>query len=89
VPQWAESPELRALLRQQQTIDPTQIFGPMAKLDMDAIFKADGKAAGRFRSRTSSANWGGADRLTQAEILKDQEERRKMAELGKWVPSQP
>ncbi|KAA8900450.1 hypothetical protein FN846DRAFT_144534 [Sphaerosporella brunnea] len=87
VPQWAESPELRALLRQQQTVDPTQIFGPMAKLDMDAIFKGDGKPVGRFRARTSSANWGGADKLTQAEIIADQEARRKMTEMGRWAPS--
>lgn len=86
VPQWAESPELRDLLRQQQAVDPASIFGPMAKLDMEAIFKNEAKT-GRFRARTSSANWGGADRLTQAEIIADQEARRKMMETGKWVPS--
>ena len=58
----------------------------MAKLDMEAIFKNEAKT-GRFRARTSSANWGGADRLTQAEIIADQEARRKMMETGKWVPS--
>jgi hypothetical protein len=66
-------------------MDPTEVFGPMAKLDMEAIFRTDGKQ-GRFRARTSSANWGGADRLTQSEILADQEARRKMMETGKWLP---
>ena len=83
-PQWAESPELRELLRKQQTIDPTEVFGPMARLDMEAIFQTDKKQS-KFRARTSSANWGGADRLTQSEILADQEARRKMMETGKWT----
>jgi hypothetical protein len=83
VPDWAESPELRQLLRQQQAVDPQEVFGPMAKLDMEAIFKAGGGGGG-FRARTSSANWSGQDRLTQAEILADQEARRKLMEAGKW-----
>ena len=65
-------------------MDPTKIFGPMAKLDMDAIFH---EKSGKFRARTSSANWAGADKLTEAEIIADQEARRKMMETGKWVPS--
>lgn len=85
MPQWAESPELRAILRQQQSIDPSQVFGPMAKLDMDAIFKENKQ--GRFRARTSSANWSGQDRLTQAEIQADQEARKKITEVGKWTPN--
>ncbi|KAI5821243.1 hypothetical protein BZA77DRAFT_299009 [Pyronema omphalodes] len=84
LPSWAESPELRELLRRQQTIDPTDVFGPMAKLDMEAIFRTEGK--GRFRARTSSANWNGGDRLTQDEIRADQEARRKMNETGRWRP---
>lgn len=31
---------------------------------MDELFKA---RQGKFRARTSSANWSGADRLTEAE----------------------
>lgn len=85
VPQWAESPELRQLLRQQQTVNPEEIFGPMARLDMEAIFQnRTDRQASRFRARTSSANWSGADRLTPAEIEADQEARRKMIEQGGW-----
>lgn len=90
VPQWAESPELRALLRQQQTVNPEEIFGPMAKLDMDAIFQnRTDKQAHRFRARTSSANWSGADRLTAAEIAADHEARQKMIAQGGWKYQPP
>ncbi|KAI5797739.1 hypothetical protein EDC01DRAFT_613996 [Geopyxis carbonaria] len=85
LPQWAESPELRELLRRQQTVDPEAIFGPIAKLDMDAIFKGTDDRKSRFRARTSSANWSGQDRLTQAEIQRDLEARRHMQEQGKWT----
>lgn len=85
LPQWAESPELRELLRRQQTVDPEAIFGPIAKLDMDAIFKGADDRKSRFRARTSSANWSGQDRLTQAEIQRDLEARRQMQEQGKWT----
>lgn len=90
VPQWAESPELRALLRQQQTVNPEEIFGPMAKLDMDAIFQnRTDKQAHKFRARTSSANWSGADRLTAAEIAADHEARQKMIAQGGWKYQAP
>lgn len=90
VPQWAESPELRAILRQQQAVNPEEIFGPMAKLDMDAIFQnRTDKQAHRFRSRTSSANWSGADRLTAAEIAADNEARQKMIAQGGWKYQPP
>lgn len=90
VPRWAESPELRALLRQQQTVNPEEIFGPMAKLDMDAIFQnRTDKQAHKFRARTSSANWSGADRLTAAEITADNEARQKMIAQGGWKYQPP
>lgn len=90
VPQWAESPELRAILRKQQAVNPEEIFGPMAKLDMDAIFQnRTDKQAHRFRSRTSSANWSGADRLTAAEIAADNEARQKMIAQGGWKYQPP
>ncbi|RPB10884.1 hypothetical protein P167DRAFT_236595 [Morchella conica CCBAS932] len=83
VPKWAESPELRGLLENQQSINPEDVFGPMARLDMDAIFR-DGGGRQKFRARTSSANWSGADRLTPDEIAADMEARRKMIEQGGW-----
>lgn len=90
VPQWAESPELRSLLRQQQSMNPEEVFGPIGKLDMDAIFQnRTDKQAHRFRARTSSANWSGADRLTAAEIAADHEARQKMIAQGGWKYQPP
>ncbi len=58
----------------------------MAKLDMEEIFaNRSDRSAARFRPRSSSANWSGTDRLTQAEIQADQEARRKMMENGGWT----
>ncbi|KAI5845684.1 hypothetical protein DFP73DRAFT_572921 [Morchella snyderi] len=88
VPKWAESPELRGLLENQQSINPEDVFGPMARLDMDAIFR-DGGGRQKFRARTSSANWSGADRLTPDEIAADMEARRKMIEQGGWKYQPP
>ncbi|KAF8350073.1 hypothetical protein F5887DRAFT_943645 [Amanita rubescens] len=61
-PDWAQSPELRQALQQQSTINPDDIFGAIRPLKMEEIFKSR-----RFRARTSSANWAGADRLTAEE----------------------
>jgi len=86
VPDWAESPELRAQLQRQQTMNPEEVFGPMARLDMEAIFtNRNERQLARFRARTSSANWNGADRLTPAEIAADHEARLRMIEQGGWV----
>ncbi len=61
-PDWAQSPELRQALQQQSTINPDDIFGSIRPLKMEELFKSR-----RFRARTSSANWAGADRLTAEE----------------------
>ncbi|PPQ63783.1 hypothetical protein CVT24_004325 [Panaeolus cyanescens] len=63
-PDWAQSPELRTALEQQSTINPDDIFGAVRPLKMEEMFK---NRTGRFRARTSSANWTGADRLTAQE----------------------
>ncbi|KIL70842.1 hypothetical protein M378DRAFT_116137 [Amanita muscaria Koide BX008] len=63
-PDWAQSPELREALQQQSTINPDDIFGTIRPLRMEELFK---KRTSRFRARTSSANWAGADRLTVEE----------------------
>lgn len=68
LPQWAESPELAQILRMQAKIDPDKIFGPMKPLQMEEIFRGKDRAHIRFRSRSSSANWSGQDRLTEQEI---------------------
>lgn len=67
-PQWANSPELRVLLQQQQQIDPDEIFGPIRPLQMEDVFRGKERAISRFRPRSSSANWSGTDRLTVQEI---------------------
>lgn len=70
MPGWAESPELRQTLRRQQRIDPDDVFGPLAPLQMEEIFKGNkDRNATRFRPRSSSANWAqNGDKLTGEEI---------------------
>lgn len=53
-PPWAQSPEIRNALKQQETHNPDDIFGRMKPIVMDEVFRA---RAGKFRARTSSANW--------------------------------
>lgn len=63
-PAWAESPELKQLLEMQQHVNPDELFGPIRPLSMEELFQARN---GKFRARTSSANWSGQDRLTETE----------------------
>lgn len=63
---WANTPELRNALIRQQVVDPDSIFGPIAPLQFDEVFKTSSRLS-RFRPRSSSANWSGQDRLTQEE----------------------
>ncbi|KAG6911972.1 hypothetical protein DXG01_000220 [Tephrocybe rancida] len=63
-PVWAQSPELKQALQLQSTINPDDIFGAIRPLRMEEMFKT---RTSRFRARTSSANWTGADRLTMEE----------------------
>ncbi|KAJ6257125.1 hypothetical protein Dda_8010 [Drechslerella dactyloides] len=88
VPKWADSPELRQALQDQLGIDPETIFGPIAPLSMDDIFKGRADRA-KFRARTSSANWSGADRLTAAEIEADKIERQRILDNGGWTYQKP
>ncbi|KAK6346973.1 hypothetical protein TWF696_007068 [Orbilia brochopaga] len=88
VPKWADSPELRQALQDQLGIDPETIFGPIAPLSMEDIFKGRADRA-KFRARTSSANWSGADRLTAAEIEADRIERQRILENGGWTYQKP
>lgn len=63
-PEWAQSPELRQQLEQQSRMNPDDIFGRIGPLRMEEIFRT---RQSRFRARTSSANWAGADQLTAEE----------------------
>ena len=83
VPKWAQPKELESLLRQQEGMEVDSIFGPIAPFSLEETFKADKKIK-KFRERTSSANWGGADGLTQDEIRKDLSERQRMKLNGGW-----
>ncbi|KAF7347842.1 INCENP-ARK-bind domain-containing protein [Mycena venus] len=63
-PSWAQDPVLQQALEIQSTINPDDIFGAVRPLRMDELFR---NRTGRFRARTSSANWTGTDRLTVEE----------------------
>ncbi|TFY67437.1 hypothetical protein EVG20_g3942 [Dentipellis fragilis] len=63
-PEWAQSPELRAALESQATVNPDEIFGAIRPLRMEDMFRT---RHSRFRARTSSANWSGPDGLTGEE----------------------
>ncbi|KAL8940228.1 MAG: hypothetical protein Q9216_002937 [Gyalolechia sp. 2 TL-2023] len=83
LPSWVQSPVLNELLREQErNKDPDSIFGPSAAVNMEEMFK---ERHHRFRSRTSSANWAGNDRLTEEEIRSDNAAREKMRREGGWT----
>ncbi|KAL8737623.1 MAG: hypothetical protein Q9181_001496 [Wetmoreana brouardii] len=83
LPSWVQSPILNEMLREQErSKDPDSIFGPSAKVDMEEMFK---ERHHRFRARTSSANWGGNDRLTEEEIRSDNAARERMRREGGWT----
>ncbi|TYJ56444.1 hypothetical protein B9479_002847 [Cryptococcus floricola] len=65
-PDWAESPALNKALAAQATIDPDEYFGHIGPLNMEELFKA---RAGKFRPRSSSANWSRGDGLSPMEII--------------------
>jgi hypothetical protein len=81
---WADSPALKAALVRQETMDPMQIFGPSAPLNMEEVFSKSKDRWSKFRARTSSANWSGSDRLTEEEVRKDLQARDKMRREGGW-----
>ncbi|TLD12187.1 uncharacterized protein PgNI_03648 [Pyricularia grisea] len=83
VADWANSPDLRRALMRQETIDPMQVFGPPAPINMEEVFKGGNRQA-KFRARTSSANWDGGDRLTEEDIRKDLIAREKIRREGGW-----
>jgi hypothetical protein len=85
-PDWTRTPELRALLEQQQLVDPETVFGPIAPLSMEEVFGrgSSKERMKKFRERTSSANWNGADRLTEEERRKDRKARERLMRDGGW-----
>jgi hypothetical protein len=81
---WADSPALKAALLAQERVDPMQVFGPPAPLNMEEVFNKSKDRWHKFRARTSSANWSGTDRLTEEDIKKDMQARDKMRREGGW-----
>lgn len=81
---WADSPDLRRALMLQETMDPSQIFGPPSALNMEEVFHKSKDRWHKFRARTSSANWSGADRLTEEDVRKDLAARDKLRREGGW-----
>ena len=84
VPHWVESPALRKQLTEQENIDPADVFGQSQPLNMEEVFNKSKDKFPKFRDRTSSANWGGVDRLTEDEIKKDIQARQAMQRAGGW-----
>ncbi|KAL4780312.1 hypothetical protein BJX76DRAFT_338348 [Aspergillus varians] len=84
VPTWAQPKQLESLLRDQEGVEVDSIFGPIAPFSLEETFKAD-KRVKKFRDRTSSANWGGPDGLTQEEIRRDVAERQRLRLNGGWT----
>ncbi|KLJ09250.1 hypothetical protein EMPG_15326 [Blastomyces silverae] len=85
VPDWAKPENLNNILISQEGKDGEQVFGPSAPLHMEEIFKDNKDRFKRFRDRTSSANWGGPDGLTQDEIKWDLAERERLKRNGGWT----
>ncbi|GAM89876.1 hypothetical protein ANO11243_079160 [Dothideomycetidae sp. 11243] len=88
-PSWVASPALRDLLTQQQLVDPESVFGPIAALNMDDIFRgATGKSLDRlrrYRERGESALWTeSGDAVTSAEKRRDREARERVVRDGGW-----
>ena len=84
-PSWVDSPNLRELLTAQQLVDPESVFGPIAQINMEEVFKNNKDRLKKFRDRTSSANWSGTDRLTEDDKKKDREGRERMMRDGGWT----
>lgn len=86
-PSWVASPALRELLTQQQLVDPETVFGPIAELRMDEVFKnaKNPDRLKRLRERGSSARWvESGDAVTSAEKRRDMELRERVAREGGW-----
>ncbi|OTB19908.1 hypothetical protein K445DRAFT_313694 [Daldinia sp. EC12] len=84
VASWADSPNLRQALVEQESKDPFQVFGAPGPLNMEEVFAKSKDRFHKFRARTSSANWSGSDRLTEEDIRKDLAARDKIRRDGGW-----
>ncbi|PNS15062.1 Inner centromere protein-related protein pic1 [Sphaceloma murrayae] len=88
-PSWVASPALKELLTQQQLVDPESVFGPIATLNMDEVFKGGDRKTQdrmrRYRERGESAMWvESGDQVTSAEKRRDREARERVVREGGW-----
>lgn len=84
VADWADSPNLRQALAEQENKNPFEVFGAPAPLNMEEVFARNKDRFPKFRARTSSANWSGPDGLSEEDIRKDLAARAKMRREGGW-----
>ena len=84
MPEWARTPNMNQILLQQETIDTDAIFGPIPPANLEEWFTKNKSHLRGLRMRTSSANWLGADRLTEEEVRSDVEARSKLTKDGGW-----
>ncbi|KAJ2986852.1 hypothetical protein NUW58_g4834 [Xylaria curta] len=84
VADWADSPNLRRALVEQENKNPFEVFGAPAPLIMEEVFARSKDRFHKFRARTSSANWSGPDGLTEEDIRKDLAARERMRREGGW-----
>ncbi|KAI0100625.1 hypothetical protein GGR51DRAFT_347009 [Nemania sp. FL0031] len=84
VADWADSPNLRKALVEQENRNPFEVFGAPGPLNMEEVFARSKERFPKFRARTSSANWSGPDGLTEEEIRRDLAAREKMRREGAW-----
>lgn len=85
IPAWAREDEMERRLKEQADMDTDAIFGPIQSPHLEEIFKGGKDRNRRFRDRTSSANWGGPDGLTQEEIRRDNTAREELIRNGAWT----
>jgi hypothetical protein len=84
VADWADSPNLRRALVEQEDKNPFEVFGAPAPINMEEVFARSKDRFAKFRARTSSANWSGPDGLSEEDIRKDLAAREKMRREGGW-----
>jgi hypothetical protein len=82
-PSWVNTPNLHNMLERQQLVDPEEIFGPIAPLNMEQVFPNKERHK-RFRERTSSAYWAN-DQVTEEERRKEREARERLVREGGWT----
>jgi hypothetical protein len=82
-PSWVDTPNLNNMLERQQLVDPEEIFGPIAPLNMEQVFPNKERHK-RFRERTSSAYWAN-DQVTEEERRKEREARERLVREGAWT----